>query len=446
MTITQWSDDILVKLGATVSQYNETNTRGTTYDAKVNGAWQFIGTTTLVMPIGRGYKVSVGLDNSADLMATVGKPQIGSHPVAVSYTAAGTQGWNLVGNPYPCEIDWDLVYADNNQLVEPNLYMMDPYNSTFSNTTYFIYNALTGISTDPRRTDRPDDRTNIIASSQGFFVKARSTINSLPSRNMAFRETHKPTSFGAVYPNLREQAPIPQIKITLSEGATPNTGQTVLAFDSRATDDFDDYDATPLSEPSIYTTVTGETKLSINTLTWPRTEVNVPLFVKPTLGTKSFTITTMTATGFNYFIYDDFLGTSTAIVQGTVIPFEFTSNTATTRADRFRIVTTPLTTSTIEVTTDGNSGIVSTGLVLSPNPTMTGKLELSLYGAKAGTADVEILDSRGILVYRSIGVATRKTSFGADTHIDFGDLPAGVYAVRCTHAGGSNTQRLVVTK
>jgi hypothetical protein len=190
----------------------------------------------------------------------------------------------------------------------------------------------------------------------------------------------------------------------------------------------------------------GGTKLAINTLAWPRTEVNVPMFVKPTLGTKSFTITTMTATGFNYFLYDDFLGTSTAIVQGAVIPFECTSNTATTSADRFRIITTPLTTSTTEVTGGSHSGSVSAGLVLIPNPNTTGKLELLLYGAKAGTTDVEILDSRGVVVYRSLGVPTRKTTFGTDAHIDFGDLPAGVYAVRCTHAGGSHTQRLVVTK
>ena len=399
------------------------------------------------MPIGRGYKVSVGLDNSADLMATVGKPQIGSHSVAVTYTAAGTQGWNLMGNPYPCEIDWDLVYADNSNLVEPNLYMMDPYNSTYKNTVYFTYNALTGISVDPRKTDRPDDRTNIIASSQGFFVKALSTINSLPSKNMVFRETHKPTAFGAVYPNLREQAPIPQIKITLSEGGL-NTGQTVVAFSPSATDTSanDPFDQVLLGDNNIYTVLPRGTKLSQNTLQWPRTDVNVPVIVNPTIGTKSFTITTMTATGFNYFIYDDYLGTSTAIVQGAVIPFEFTSNTATSRSDRFRIITTPLATSTFDVSADANAGTVSTGLVLSPNPTQTGKLEIALYGAKAGLADVEVLDSRGISILKLAAVNTRKTSFGADAHIDLGDLPAGVYAVRCTHSGGTYTQRLVVTK
>jgi hypothetical protein len=332
------------------------------------------------------------------------------------------------------------------------MYMLDPYNTSYNNNTYFVYNALSGITTDPRNTGRPAERANFIASSQGFFVKAKSTINSNSNsnKNMVFRETHKPVSFGAVYPNLRQEGALPQIKIALSEGATQNIGQTVVAFSPDATDGYDDYDARPFSGTAgIYTILGDGSKLSINTLQWPREEVNVPLVVNPDApsGAKSFTITTMTATGFNYFLYDDYLGTSTLIVQGAVIPFEFTGNLASRSTDRFRIVTTPLTTGNIEVKPEVQTDVESTGMVLSPNPNTTGELDLLLYGAKAGgTAEVEILDSRGIVVYKTVGVQTRKTSFGADAHLEFGHLPAGVYAVRCTHAGGTSTKKMVVNK
>lgn len=253
-------------------------------------------------------------------------------------------------------------------------------------------------------------------------------------------------TIGSLYSNLRQEGTTPIIKITLTEDGN-KTGETVIGFDPLATDSLvsDPYDATLLGDNNVYTLLSDGTKLSQNTLKWPRNEVNVYLIVNPNVasGTKYFTITSMTATGFDYFLYDDYLGDTIPITQGARKDFEFTSSSATRRPDRFKIITKPLNTGFFDVNVRSTENNANT-LVLSPNPTQSGKIELMLQGAKAGAAEVEIVDIRGNVLYSAKGILSQKTAQGAGAQIDFGDLPSGIYLVRCTQAGVQYTQRLVV--
>ncbi|HAR19108.1 MAG TPA: hypothetical protein DCR46_00480, partial [Cytophagales bacterium] len=269
LVLMQWSDDILIKLGATVAAYNEKNSVGDRDSIKRNSAWRFLGSYTISLPIGKGYKVNVGLDNNDDLLTVMGKPQVGEVLVPISYSENGTKGWNLIGNPYPCEIDWDSVYfhGSNHELVEANLYIMDPFNSSQKNSTYFIYNALTGISLDPRPGSENRNINNhgvgrFIASSQGFFVKA------IANGNLTFSEKHKPAHPASeVYANMRKESANRLIKIDASD--EQNSSQAILAFHELGNDGYDARDAELFSTGEmLLCTSMAEKKLSLNTLAW----------------------------------------------------------------------------------------------------------------------------------------------------------------------------------
>lgn len=80
-----------------------------------------------------------------------------------------TEGDNLVGNPYPSAIDWDLVIQDgDNSHLEGTIYLWDQNTAEVGDnnvTDYRQYNLTGGVS---------NTATGKIASGQGFFV--RSTV------------------------------------------------------------------------------------------------------------------------------------------------------------------------------------------------------------------------------------------------------------------------------
>ncbi len=86
---------------------------------------------------------------------------------AVTYTNTGNiinDGWNLIGNPYPSQIDWTLVSKTN---LGPFIYLWNP------STNSYVAN----------------DGSNLIASGQAFFVKATGA-----SPSVTFTESCKSAS------------------------------------------------------------------------------------------------------------------------------------------------------------------------------------------------------------------------------------------------------------
>jgi hypothetical protein len=77
-------------------------------------AYPLPGTTSLasVLEVGRGYASFIRQctnPTTVDLSGQINQQQIS---LPVSYTAGSAMsGWNLVGNPYPCTIDWDIAGA-----------------------------------------------------------------------------------------------------------------------------------------------------------------------------------------------------------------------------------------------------------------------------------------------------------------------------------------------
>jgi len=96
-----------------------------------------------------GYAAFPG-DGSPDMVTFSGAMNVG--PFDASLTAVNAHGWNLLGNPYPCSIDWDLVTIPTNMSNEAHF--IDAF---FGNDISIVQGV-------------PGD--NYIPPMQGFFVSA----------------------------------------------------------------------------------------------------------------------------------------------------------------------------------------------------------------------------------------------------------------------------------
>jgi len=195
----------------------------------------------------------------------------------LSYTS---QGWNLIGNPYPCNYDLngiaELTGADD-----------DVDNSVYFNRDgrYVVYNLATGGETG---------YTDIVPPLQGFFVHVTATGKSLtlPLDSKTVNTTpvrSKKTACG-------QTNPIKKMKLVLSNSTVSD--ESIICILDNATSSFDsDYDAYKLfginnQSPLIYSETKG-VKYAINAIPHDDTKpLSIPLsLVIKTPGTYSIDIT-----------------------------------------------------------------------------------------------------------------------------------------------------------
>lgn len=93
-------------------------------------------------------------------------------PITKTIHGGSNDGWNLVGNPYPCSIDWDHIQTDNSSDV---------------NTTMKIWNGNAGSFSDyvADGTSTNDFKGNIPAM-QGFYVNSK-----LASTDLTIHKDHR---------------------------------------------------------------------------------------------------------------------------------------------------------------------------------------------------------------------------------------------------------------
>jgi fibronectin-binding autotransporter adhesin len=215
------------------------------------GYWTYLGT---------------GQVNTADILIDVTGPTTkGSFDFGVSFSSSGSindDGFNLVANPYPSAIDWDSPsWVKTN--VDDAIYMWQADLGQYA--TY-----ISGVSTN--------GASNLIPSSQGFYIKANANSPVLQANenvkvagNPTFIRSSNSLTEGALFRatiegnNFKDEA-----VVRFAENATMN-------FDSK-------YDAVKLFSskadvPSI-SSVTADKDLSINTLPMDEANLSIPIRVK----------------------------------------------------------------------------------------------------------------------------------------------------------------------
>lgn len=140
---------------------------------------------------------------------------------------ATVRGYNLVGNPYPSSIDWDLyntssatsgIYASN---IGTSIYVLDPVSKN-----YGVYTQGGGVGTH--------NTSNILPSGQGFFVVASNA-----SATLTFNESAKSNTQVSGINLLLGKPPVDYtnlqyLRLMLAKDSV-NTDDIVIRFSNMAT-------------------------------------------------------------------------------------------------------------------------------------------------------------------------------------------------------------------
>lgn len=244
--------------------------------------WQYFdgyGSTTGFSSLESTNGYNIYLTNS-DKITFKGSLNSTDHSFNLNYTGTNVDpGWNLVGNPYPC--DYDLTGI-------PEFLATD----NVDNTAYFnhdggyaYWNVDLGAGTT--------NFSNIVAPMQGFFVHVTAagtlTLPASSKTEAAAEPTRSKKSLTA-------SNPVKKIKLVLNNGPVPD--ETIVCLVDNATSGFDsDYDAYKLfgsgtTTPSIYTEL-NSIKYALNAVQGPQSDpVIIPVTVDiKTPGTYNIDIT-----------------------------------------------------------------------------------------------------------------------------------------------------------
>ena len=233
---------------------------------------------------GRGYFASIGTSvfaSSAGTFSVTGTPNTSmTHSLSYSVNAAANgsgTGWNLVGNPYTCGLDWTAMTKTD---VNDAFYVWDPATSLYK---YYASGAISGTYLTASNT-----LTAIIPPMQAVWVQTTSNSAALSS-TMADDGTllNAPTYISKTVPdNLI-------LGVVALNDSTVNDAMWLID-NMQAKTGFDgSYDAWKMdngdNQPNISSVFNGE-ELAINALDFVNTPV-IPLgFYGPTKGTYAISL------------------------------------------------------------------------------------------------------------------------------------------------------------
>ena len=286
------------------------NSRFYQYDEASN-LFQSVTTTNNFIP-GKGYAIMApstytyaqGIQNFEGKF--IGVPTNGTKKVdtsnlvfPLSLSAGTNQGYNMIGNPYASNINFDLLYGlpGNSSKIYQTAYFwtnVDPNrpgstngNTSYSGNAYAIYNGTGGVS--PTSIKAPGEPigtlppTNIIKVGQGFIVKAKA------SGDLIFNNSIRTSADTRFYSKDGDPGK-DRFWINLLTPAQ-NVNTILIGYVPNATNDFEwDYDAKLFSVGSdSFYSILGENKLGIQGRTYPLNKTDVVQ-----LGVKNFEAGTYT--------------------------------------------------------------------------------------------------------------------------------------------------------
>ena len=218
---------------------------------------------------GRGYLYSVQTATPTNAFAGKLNNGIVSYPITANNTVDPLlTGFNLIGNPYPCAIDWKATsgWTRSNLLDSGGGYDMWIWNPVANN--YGVYNSVVSTGTN--------GVTQYIASMQGFFVRAASNADISMTNDIRLHtgasNWMKPSQVKNAISNLKvkiaSNSKLGFDEILLQFGHTSNEAGAAKLF------------STTVTAPSIFLTMEKE-ELSVKYLTDTIDNPFVPLQFKP---------------------------------------------------------------------------------------------------------------------------------------------------------------------
>ena len=404
--------------------YQENNTANTGINAV--GKWAAIdGNSSLTN--GLGYRVfvrgdrtisltTVNTDNNATTISVSGTHATGTVNLPVSYTTGnGGLGWNLVGNPYPCSIDFTSISGWTKTNIGTGVAVYKPSSNSYA------YSITNGDVTN-NVTVSINNGSNIIGSGQAFWVRATGTSPALTCTQAVKVTTAPPTV-------LLKSAPSNQLRLTLTQDSA-NIDETVIAFGEKYHDDFienEDVNKLVNATVNISSVVGVEKYAAINFTSNNFKEKTIPLSV---WGNKNgdYQLDLTQVESFDptvtLFLKDKFLKTNTAIDQNKSINFDITDDTLSKGDFRFELLFKNTNTNVNEF----SNSVLNTNLSIYPNPA-TDLLNISIGNANFKNSNIVIYNVSGI----EVGKLTMNE---ATAQFNIEGLSNGVYFVKVSNQNG----------
>jgi hypothetical protein len=339
--------------------------------------------------VGRGYAAFIRRCNSPTIIDATGPINQGPITFSITYNNTGdvtADGYNLIGNPYPCTVDWDAGWSKTR--ISPVISLRDNGSGI---TRYW----------DGTAGDIPNGQ---IAPGQAFWVRATAANPVLTITETS--KTITPNTSGEFF---RENTSIPvqvsTLPIFLSDGVITDKAFVKLRSESQNT--LDDWDAPKLDNDvfDLYTISEDNVSMAINARKSIEAGLIIPLGIRD-LETRQYTLSLGDRIGdfnnFEYLLIDDYA--KTVVSLGEPYQFSITSDPATSRTDRFRIQLK----STLEEVT----------VIAYPNP-----VDRFLY------VKAEQFEGSQIAIFDNLGKSRsmKVDKINGLLVMDFSGIPSGIY-------------------
>lgn len=297
----------------------------------------FISPTALLA--GKGYAVKLTAMQAANVYKFENKTlNNGIISLPLTRTINGKldnkRGFNLVGNPYPSYLNWELAHKASTN-IRPTIWYRTKVGEIMDFQTY---NAALGVSV-------PTSASGFIPPMQAFWVKvdtdpvstetvSNGTLNLTNAMRAHAGTVENPLTNLLKTPAVSER---PLMRLLLSDGTI--TDETVIVSNPGASDAYDLFDSEKMSISNtsleIYSIV-GTEKLVINGMNSLTVGKTIPLGFRPgQIGTFTIETTQLENLDANVLLIDKVNGTEQELKAGSTYSFDVTDAAATT--DRFVI-------------------------------------------------------------------------------------------------------------
>jgi len=237
---------------------------GNKSDTKDITGWNAYTSAGAALSVLQGYAFNFGAGSSSALIELSGEVHNGPLSIQVGNSNGKyTQGYNLVGNPYPSPIDWNASGWTRTNIDESIYFFnaIDQYTGSYSS---YVNNVSSTGSASPA----------IIPSMQGFFIHVsdQNDSNTVSSGTLGVNNTVRVNDFSQDFYKNSQPDPKSLIRITVALNGNSTKDAMVIYFDPFAYQEFDkDKDALKLMNigekiPNIYSLNQNKNKLSIKAL------------------------------------------------------------------------------------------------------------------------------------------------------------------------------------
>ena len=371
-----------------------------------NNSWtQIASGTPENLEVGRGYYAQIRPVASSSLSQNVPltfSGTINNNPTSSALTinctrttGQGFEGFNLVSNPYPSYLDWDLVTKTN----VGNTMWYRTATGTASNTMVFetyVAGAAGGIGTNLSG----NVATKLIPPMQAFWVRVNSgnTTGSIVLDNSM--RAHF-TSFSGSTAGLRSTNDELKVFLRMNLLQEDKKDQLIVYMNGAATNGFDILDGEKMMQagfPQFYTQA-GDKKIVINGLNSAKKQQSLPVTVElPTTGVHTIQVENLELEAGLVWLEDAQEGTMNVLNPG--FNYEFYGE-AGINTDRFVLHFNILDNSAPSAPNYGevSSSANFSGKGASVHAESAGVVVIKLPASTEGITDIQIRDAAGRIVY-----------------------------------------------